>query len=297
MAQVPANCELIRNDVGTAAAMWFEYKDTTIVSMPGVPYEMKDFMKKKVLPRLAERSTRQIIHKTLMTAGIGESIIADKISDIEEGLPEHIKLAYLPRIYGVRLRLSGAGVKGQLEQELSTISKEIQKRLPKYFYVEDDTTLEAWLGKYLGIQGKTLSTAESCTGGNIARLMTKNPGASAFYQGSILAYSNALKVKLLGVSEKTLDDFGAVSEQTVIEMARGALNLLGTDFSIAVSGVAGPSGGTEIKPVGTVWVAVGKKEGEIMTQKYLYPGNREMVIQGTTQAALNQLRKFIFGLA
>lgn len=296
MAMVPENCEILQNEVGTAAAMWFEFEGTIFVSMPGVPYEMKDFMNKQVLPRLSKMTKQQLLHKTLMTAGLGESIIASKIEDVENDLPRHIKLAYLPRVAGVRLRLSGQALGGDLNQEMEDIATEIKMRLGKYHYADEDTTLEAWLGEVLKSRKETLSTAESCTGGNIARILTRIPGASAFYQGSVCTYSNELKMNILGVQPETLQSHGAVSEQTVREMAMGALDLLKTDYTIAVSGVAGPTGGTKEKPVGTVWIAVAGKSGNLHAQKYMYPGSREIIIQGTSQIALNQLRKFIFGL-
>ncbi len=296
MALVPSNCEVLQNAVGTAAAMWFEENDKILVSMPGVPYEMKDFMKRHVIPRLSKKSKKQVIHKTLMTTGIGESIIAEKIKDVESSLPDHVKLAYLPRIGGVRLRLSGSGSALDLPEQLDSYGEKIKLQLSKYYYTDEDTTLEAWLGSYLSSQGHSLCTAESCTGGNIARVLTKYAGASSFYQGSVIAYSNQLKQRLLNVSAETLENFGAVSGQTVTEMAKGALELMDTDYVIAVSGIAGPTGGTAQKPVGTVWIAVGSRKGEIVPKCFTYPGNREMVIQGTTQLALNQLRKLIFGL-
>lgn len=291
---MPANTTILPNKMGTAPGMWFEYKNTVLVSMPGVPYEMKYLMEHEVLPRLRQTFPGQpIAHRTLLTVGEGESRIADRLADFEEQLPAHIKLAYLPNLGRVRLRLTGRGKdQAQLENELNGYLQQMEDILPDLVYGREKQQLEEVLGDMLKARHLTLGTAESCTGGNIAHRITSIPGSSAYFQGTIVSYSNELKEHILGVKPETLATHGAVSEQTVQEMVAGALAVLHVDIAIAVSGVAGPTGGSPDKPVGTIWMAVGNRE---TTQTFLLKAGKDRVknIQYSTVHALNLVRQFV----
>lgn len=292
---LPRTAELLYNKMGTAPGMWLEKDGQVIVSMPGVPYEMKYIMENAVLPRLRERypSTLAIAHRTLLTAGEGESRIAQRIAAIEDNLPPHIKLAYLPNLGQVRLRLSGRGAdEAQLQEELNRYVTEISTALPELFFGEAPSTLAGTLGQQLRARGLTIGTAESCTGGLVAHLLTSVPGSSAYYSGSIVAYSYELKETLLGVSPDTLAAHGAVSEATVREMARGALDRLGVDIAVSISGIAGPGGGTPDKPVGTIWMAVADRE-RVVTKLLRAGKDREKNIAYTANHALNFVRLFL----
>ncbi|MBN4051974.1 competence/damage-inducible protein A [Cytophagaceae bacterium AH-315-L13] len=293
-ALLPASCKPLKNNFGTAQGMWFEKNGKVFVSLPGVPYEMKFIMEDSVIPMLSAKiNTGNILHKSIMTTGIGESFIAEKLSEVESNLPENIKLAYLPKPGIVRLRLSGTGNdKSSLETSLNNCSQEIENILSKYVYGYDDEKLEEVIGKLLNERKETISTAESCTGGYISHLITSIPGSSNYYKGSAVVYSNDIKEKILSVNNETLKKHGAVSEQTVIEMAKSVRDQFNTTYSIACSGIAGPDGGTEEKPVGTVWTAVATPK-EIITKKFLFESNRERNIEKTAIACLNLLRKFI----
>jgi nicotinamide-nucleotide amidase len=294
-AELPEVCITLFNANGTAPGMWFENKGKVLVSMPGVPYEMKGIMKDEVLPRLqAHFNTQAIFHKTILTMGIGESYLSEIIAEWEDALPAHIKLAYLPSPGYVRLRLSGVGV--QAEELKSDVLKEVEKLKPfisNYIYGYDSETLPQLIHQELTNQKKTISTAESCTGGTIAAHLTSLAGSSLFFIGSLVAYSNDVKHKELGVKTSTLGKYGAVSEETVGEMIVGALAKFNTDFTIAISGIAGPDGGTEEKPVGTVWIGVGNKEGKRSIRHYKLGHNRERNIQIASLYALNQALGFI----
>src|SRR5690606_10160717 len=236
--------------------------------MPGVPFEMKHIMQEHVLPRLRNMEGRRPLwHHTVLTAGIGESFLAEKIADIEGALPTHIHLAYLPKPGLVRLRLTATGEDPDaLKQETSAIADQLRERLGDHFLAGEDTKLEVLIRDFMQKQALTLATAESCTGGNIARLITALPGSSSMFEGSAVTYSNAVKTALLGVKTETLEAYGAVSEQTVREMALGAQARFHVDYAIAVSGIAGPDGGTAEKPVGLVWIAVAGKTGAVAHQ-------------------------------
>lgn len=299
-AEVPEKCEVIRNKNGTAPAMWFELDSKIIVSMPGVPYEMKAIMQEQVIPRLKTRfKLPAIFHKTVLTQGLGESFLSELISDWEDSLASlNIKLAYLPSPGIVRLRLS---TKGNSEKDLiaNVESKiaELQKIIPEYIYGyeiygEERETLEHIVGKLLKEKKKTISTAESCTGGYISHLITKVAGSSEYYMGSVISYSYEIKESELGVSKEILNTQGAVSQAVVEQMAKSIREKYKTDFSISASGIAGPGGGTEEKPVGTVWIAVATPT-KIISEKFLFGNNRERNIQKTANAALNMLRKEI----
>jgi nicotinamide-nucleotide amidase len=256
-ALVPANCEVIINNNGTAPGMWFESEGKVYVSMPGVPFEMMYMMDEQVIPRLKTTfNLPVIVHKTLLTAGEGESFLAKRIADIEDKLPGHIKLAYLPKLGQVRLRLSGYGNGEEgLVQEVNDFANEIAERVNDILVATEDIPLEKAVLNLMESKGLTLSAAESCTGGYISHLLTQHAGSSKVFAGGAVVYSNAFKQQVLGVDGTTINEFGAVSEETVTEMLYGALKNFKTDYSIAVTGIAGPDGGTADKPVGTVWIA------------------------------------------
>ncbi|MDZ4846421.1 MAG: competence/damage-inducible protein A [Chitinophagales bacterium] len=293
-ANLPENCLALRNAKGTAWGMWFVDWGKVFVSMPGVPYEMKQIMTDEVIPKIKETfSLPVIIHKHILTAAIPESFLSEKLEPFEAELPADIKLAYLPSAGKVKLRLTGAGDdRAILEQRISEQAEKIKVLAGKYIYGYDNDEFEAAVGKILQKQGKTMSTAESCTGGYIAHLITSVSGSSAYFKGSVVPYANEVKRNILGVREATLNEHGAVSEQAVIEMLRGVTVELNTDFGIAVSGIAGPGGGTPEKSVGTVWVAVGSAEN-FKTKMYNFPGSREQNIEWTAVVALEMLRKYL----
>lgn len=266
--------------------------------MPGVPHEMKDFMSRVVIQRLQQRFTLSaIVHKTIMCAGAGETILADIIKDIENSLPPHIKLAYLPSYGIVKLRLTAKGAnKAQLTHEVEALSQKMVELLtPKFVFGYDDEELPQTLGNLLLRQNATLVTAESCTGGLIAHQLTSFAGSSRYYKGGVVSYSNELKQSLLGVKPETLAQYGAVSEETVSEMAAGVVERLQADYAVAVSGIAGPDGGTPEKPVGTVWIAVAGKS-RIVARKFQFARSRDINIELSANIALNELRKFIIGI-
>jgi nicotinamide-nucleotide amidase len=293
-AEVPDVCTVLKNERGTAPGMWFEKDNVFYVSLPGVPHEMKGLMNDSVIPKLEEAFELPVVlHRTLLTSGIGESMLAEHIANFENKLPAHIKLAYLPAYGMVRLRLTSKGSeKNSIENELGHLFAQLKSLVSKWMVADEDISLPEAVNRLLKSKKKTLSTAESCTGGNIAHLVTSIPGSSAVYNGSIVSYANEAKENLLGVKSETLKNFGAVSEQTVIEMANGALKKLKTDYAIATSGIMGPDGGTPEKPVGTVWIAVGNNK-KISTLKHSFRFDRERNIELTTHSALTMLYRFI----
>ncbi|HSQ43994.1 MAG TPA: competence/damage-inducible protein A [Ginsengibacter sp.] len=293
-AEVPDVCEVIQNKRGSAPGMIFNKGNIIYISMPGVPYEMKGIMEDSVTPLLKEKFKLPIIvHRTMLTAGIGESALAEIIKDFEDELPPEIKLAYLPTYGMVRLRLSTSGFdKRNVEENIDKYFEQLKLLAKDYLVTDADEPMQVVVGKLLKEKNKTVSTAESCTGGYVAHLITSVAGSSKYYEGSIVSYSYNVKESLLGVHEETLNTSGAVSEQTVTEMLNGLLEKLNTDYGIAISGIMGPDGGTEDKPVGTVWMAVGNKENH-QTQKINLRFNRERNIEVTGMMALNFLRKFI----
>ncbi len=293
-AEIPENCTPIMNDKGTASGMWFEKEGKIYVSMPGVPYEMKSMMSREIMPKLASRlSGLFILHKKVITQGVGESWLAEMISEWEDGLPEHMKLAYLPQPGMVRLRLSGSAQNaGKLNLEMDQQIEKLAGLIPELIFGYGEVSLEEVLGNLLKERGQSLSTAESCTGGYIAHLITSIPGSSACFNGSVVAYSNQVKTTILGVKEETLIAYGAVSEQCVTEMARGVKDKFNTDYSIAISGIAGPDGGTDEKPVGTVWIAIAGPDS-VFTKKYIFGNDRQRIIRVAALTAMNQLRLMI----
>ena len=293
-AEVPDNCIVIQNKRGTAPGMWFEKNEKIFVSMPGVPYEMKGMMESDILPRLKNSFILPAIsHRTLLVAGIGESFLAEHIKAFEHGLPKNIRLAYLPNYGMLRLRLTANGNSFEkLEGELNSLFSQLKELVSEWMVVDQDIPLQAALGKILSAEGKSVCTAESCTGGYIAHLITSVAGSSNYFSGSIVSYSNEIKENILGVRAQTISAYGAVSEETVREMVQGALKLLKTDYAVASSGIMGPGGGSVEKPVGTVWIAAGNKE-KIIAQKLFFRFDRLRNIDLTSNYALNLLRKFI----
>ena len=293
-AEVLENCTTLLNLNGTAPGMWIENENKIYISMPGVPFEMMYMMEELVIPKIKEKfKLPNIYHHTILTAGIGESILAEKISDVEDSLPEHIKLAYLPKLGLVRLRLSGSGSDAEkLNLEILTYSKSITDLIGEYVIIESDIALEKVILDLMESKGLSLSTAESCTGGYISHLITQQSGSSKVFVGGAVCYSNQLKMDMLGVSEQTLSDFGAVSEQTVIEMAIGAKSEYKSDYSISVSGIAGPDGGSTEKPVGTVWIAISGKTKTI-SKKFSFGNKRIQNIERSAISALTLLLKLL----
>lgn len=291
---MPANAVILPNKMGTAPGMWFERQGKVIVSMPGVPSEMKYLMGQEVLPKLkAHFGGKPIQHRTILTVGEGETIIAARIAAIEDQLPPHVKLAYLPAVGQVRLRLTGiADDAAALEQILDEQAAAIADCLSDIVYGSGDTTLEKVIGQMLLAKGLTICAAESCTGGHFSHSITAIPGASAYFKGAVVAYDNAVKQSVLGVRAETLERYGAVSEQTVLEMAKGARELLKTDMAISISGIAGPDGGTPEKPVGTIWMAIADKD-TVTAQKIVRGKDRLSNIQYATVQALNMVRKLL----
>ena len=361
-ALVPSKCKVLVNEVGTAPCMVFfnaqcimhnaqlkETRDTRhetrdasadsqnltlnsqlskiVISMPGVPFEMKWLMQNSVLPLLEERlGAEAIVHKTILTFGIGESFLADKIADWEDALPSHIKLAYLPEAGKVRLRLSAYGslmhnaqctmhnaqhsfpIKERLEREVAEQIEKLEKIIGENIYGYDDETISSVIGKLLKEQGAMLATAESCTGGLVARRITETSGSSVYFKGGIVAYSNEIKQQLLGVKHETLEQYGAVSEQTAKEMALGCLNVMDADYAIATTGIAGPTGGSDEKPLGLVYIAVAKRVRseelgvrsdreqsfvEVACDKYIFRTTREQHQERTANQALFDLYKLL----
>lgn len=294
---MPQNAELLTNNMGTAPGMWFDENDTVLVSMPGVPYEMKYLMENEVIPRLKLRfPLHAIAHRTIQTIGEGESRIAERISDFEDSLPENIKLAYLPNLGRVRIRLSGIGEdQVALEAQLDGLVSELVPQIDDLVFGYHTDTIEEVIGKLLKEREMTLSTAESCTGGHVAHQITAVPGSSAYFMGSIVAYDNTVKQNLLGVKSETLAAHGAVSEACVIEMAAGVRQQLNTDIGISISGIAGPTGGTPEKPVGTIWMAISNGERTV-TRKLQLGKNRVLNIKYTSNQALNLVRQMLLEL-
>jgi len=293
-ADVPENCEVLLNKNGTAPGMWFHENAKVYVSMPGVPHEMMYLMEDLVIPKLkATFNLPKILHQTILTVGEGESFLAERIADIEEQLPPEIKLAYLPKLGLVRLRLSAYGKdEEKLKQELETQTKKITERLGTTVAATEDIPLEKAILLLMAKNKQTLSLAESCTGGYIAHLFTSLPGASGVFLGGAVSYSYEMKEQMLGVNNDTLWRTGAVSEETVREMAEGALRNFSSDYALAVTGIAGPDGGTPEKPVGTVWVAIARKD-KTVARKYVFGNKRIQNIERTAIAAMGDLLKLL----
>lgn len=290
-AYVPNVCTVIQNPVGTAPVMWFERNGKVLVSMPGVPTEMKTVMKEAVISRLREyfQDHSSILHRTCLVKDFTESRLSETLSDFEVQLPACIKLAYLPTPGVIRLRLTARGdEESYLQKIIDDEFFKLRTILGSHLFCGSDTTLAGALGSILTERGETLATAESCTGGNIAHEITRVAGSSVYFKGSVVAYSNEVKIRVLNVSSETLSGFGAVSRETVLQMVLGVQRLLSSDCAIATSGIAGPGGGSVEKPVGTVWIAV--RYGERSEAEcFCFEGDREQVIARATQSALLML--------
>ncbi|RAJ05094.1 nicotinamide-nucleotide amidase [Chitinophaga skermanii] len=295
-AMVPDVCTVIDNMRGTAPGMWFDKDGKVFVSMPGVPFEMKGMMEDSVIPKLVERfNPPGLLHQTLLTAGMGESFVAERLVDFEAGLPGTIKLAYLPSFGLLKLRLTANGKnREEAKRDLDLQFEQLKALLEDITVAEEDIPMSEVIAKLMLARGTTVGTAESCTGGGIAAAITSLSGSSTYFKGGIVSYANEIKQNVLGVKEETLAQFGAVSEETVREMVAGALKVLNTDYIMAVSGIMGPNGGSEDKPVGTVWIASGDKN-RIVAVKHHMRYDRKRNIALTINAAMNQLKKFIEG--
>lgn len=289
-ALVPSNCTVILNKVGTAPCMVFEHDKKLIISMPGVPFEMKWLMTEGVLPLLEQRlGTEAIFHKTILTFGIGESFLADRIERWENALPPHIHLAYLPEAGKVRLRLSAYGADHtRLEKEVAEQIELLLPMIDENVYGYDDDTVSTVIGRMMTNNNATIGTAESCTGGLVAHKIVEPAGASAYFIGSVVAYDNRIKEQQLGVSHDTLVKYGAVSEQTAIEMAEGCRSRLQVDYAIATTGISGPTGGTEEKPRGTVYIAIATPDN-VTCHRYNFETTRLQHQERTANQALFDL--------
>jgi nicotinamide-nucleotide amidase len=293
-AYVPANCEVILNHNGTAPGMWFNHEGVIYISMPGVPFEMMYMMEEEVLPKI--KSTVKlpvIVHKNILTVGEGESFLAERIADIENDLPPYIKLAYLPKLGQVRLRLSAFGEDQEaLQKQVDDFASKIIERIGVVFVIDQDIALEKAILDKMAVKGLTLSVAESCTGGYLSHLFTQHAGSSKVFLGGGVTYSNELKESILGVKHETIDKYGAVSEETAKEMVKGALLNFRSDFAISVTGIAGPDGGTIDKPVGTVWIAVADGQ-KMLIKKYTFGNKRRQNIERSAVMALSMLNTLL----
>jgi nicotinamide-nucleotide amidase len=293
-ALVPDNCTVIQNSNGTAPGMWFEKDGKVVVSMPGVPHEMKAMMVNSVLPKLQQRFTLQhIAHRTLLVAGIGESFLAERIKNFEASLSPRIKLAYLPHYGLVRLRLTSKGTnKDAIEKELDELQAQLKPLIQDVLVAEQDVSMETVLGSLLNDRKKTVATAESCTGGYISHLLTANPNSSSFFTGSVVCYDKKIKETVLKVDKKILEEKGTVCKEVAEQLVKGIIELIDSDYAISVTGLMGPDNGGEDKPVGTVWIGVGNKE-KVETQEFHFRFDRRRNIEMTAITAMNKLRLFI----
>lgn len=293
-AMVPQSAIVIQNKVGTAPITWFEKEGKVVVSMPGVPYEMKSAMSSEIVPRLQKQfETPVILHKHLLVSGYPESALAIEIADWENALPENLHLAYLPDYGVIRLRLSGVDEDVLALDFLMNQQVDLLKGiLGTAVVVDEDISVSQWLGEALKMNNYTVSTAESCTGGNIAHLITMIPGSSTYFKGSVVSYANEIKISVLGVSSEDIEGHGVVSQSVVEQMARGVQKLMKTDVAIATSGIMGPDGGSEAKPVGTVWIAVcvGRR---MLSREFRFKYQREQNIERASQAALLLVRELL----
>jgi nicotinamide-nucleotide amidase len=290
-AALPVCCEKITNVMGTAPGMWFDRNGKVFISMPGVPHEMKRMMTDIILPKLQQTFQTPIIqHTVIRTVGIGESFLAEKIAAWENALPAHIKLAYLPSLGEVKLRLTAFGAdKSVLEKESLSLVNELRTLAGEYIFGVGEDSLEVVLGKTLREKKLTLSLAESCTGGFLSQIITSVPGCSDYFVGSLIPYAYAIKTSMLGVEQETLNKFGAVSEETIREMANNVRTKFNTDIGVATSGIAGPGGGTDQKPIGTIWIAYADKH-QTVTKKLQLSKDRTVNIRMASVAALNLIR-------
>ncbi len=290
-AELPVKCEMISNKLGTAPGMWFHERGKVFVSMPGVPYEMKAMITNFIIPKLVETFNTDLIHhKVIRTIGIGESWLSEMIEQWESNLPAHVKLAYLPSPGEVKLRLTATGTdKKQLEADVEEQINLVMPVIEKYVFGYNNETIQSAIGKMLIERQLTIATAESCTGGYVAHQITSVPGSSAYFQGSVIAYDNIIKENILNVDKSLMIEHGAVSEQTALEMAKNVRVKMGTDIGIATTGIAGPGGGTDEKPVGTIWIAYAD-ETTAVAKKLQLSKTRDLNIKLTSVNLLNLLR-------
>lgn len=295
-AMVPSCCTVLFNAHGTAPGMWFERDGRIVVSLPGVPFEMEHLMQDEVMPRLKARfSLRKIVHRTMITAGLAESMLAERIAAWEEALPPYLHLAYLPNPGAVRLRLSAYEVEGEsVSLEIESRFEELRRLIPRYVVGYETATMQELVHKILVDRRLTLAAAESCTGGVIASRFTAIPGASASFLCGVVAYSNASKERVLGVDPAVLARYGAVSEQVACQMAEGVRRISGADYAVATTGIAGPSGGSAQKPVGTVWIAVASPAGTSAVRKQCGT-DRGQIIDRASAFAIGLLRDALNG--
>jgi len=293
-AEIPDTCEVLFNETGTAPGMLFKKKGAYIFSLPGVPHEMKWLTENKVIPFLQSQLNIGFFgHRTLLTAGIGESFLAEMIVEFENNLPPEIKLAYLPNFGMVRLRLTGSNIDGTiLNKTLDTQFDLLKKAVVEYLVTEEDETMEVVVGKMLKAKGQTVATAESCTGGFIGHLLSKHAGSSQFYTGGIISYDNRIKTEFLDVPTTILQTVGAVSKEAVEQMAKTVREKMNTDYAISVSGIMGPTGKTDEKPLGMVWVGVANKE-RVVSKVFYLRFERQRNIEITATQAINLLRLLI----
>lgn len=293
-ALVPECCEVLPNRNGTAPAMWFEHSGTVLVSMPGVPFEMKAIVTDELIPRLRQHyNLKAIVHKTAITFGIPESALAIRIAGWEESLPDYIRLAYLPNPNGIRLRLSAYEVDGDMGMaEIDEYFEKLENIIPDNFIGYGDTTLAGYVAGMMVSRNETLSVAESCTGGVLAATFTAMPGASEYFLGGVVAYSNDAKANILGVSADDIKQYGAVSRQVAEQMAQGVRHITNSTYGVATTGIAGPSGGSEEKPVGTVWIAIASAEN-VYAKLFNFGQLRQENIRRATANAINMLRNVI----
>lgn len=291
-ADLPANCTCIFNQVGIAPGMWFEENKVIYISMPGVPYEMKEMMQNFVLPELKKRFVEQsIYHHRIWVASLGESLIAEKLQDIENNLPKHIQLAYLPQIGILQLRFTAIGIREDiLKEECTEIENKVRTVLGNNVVGTGDISLPQVTGELLKMKGLTVSTAESCTGGYLAHLFTSVAGSSDYFMGSVVSYHTNAKIKVLGVEKEYVSEFGVVSAQVAMQMAEGARKLFNTDFALSTTGVAGPGGGDDLNPVGAVWIGCANKDG-VFARRYVFEKDRLRNIQRAAMMAMDILRK------
>lgn len=292
-ALVPRCCEMINNDHGTAPCMWFNAGKKAIVSLPGVPFEMEYLIAEKIIPLIRERfNIGSIVCRNILVQGIGESFLSDLLEDIEAAMPKNTKLAYLPQAGIIKLRITaigeGASSQEEIEKQVEDVASAVSKAARQYIVGENVESIAEAVSNMMHSRRCTLATAESCTGGHIAAMLTALPGASEYFKGGITAYCNEAKHKLLGVAQHTLDTYGAVSEQTVSEMVQGARTKYNADYAVATTGVAGPAGGTEATPVGTVWMAVATPTHTVTMKKH-YNGRRQQVTDRATNEVLAML--------
>ena len=291
-AYLPKSCQYIPNTYGTAPCMWLEKQGVVFAFMPGVPYEMKGIFNDELLPRIKKRFNSVPYEKrVIMTTGIGESFLADKIKDWEDNLPEFLSLAYLPQYGMVRLRLSGRHEDAELlHATLDNEVEQLKRLISEYIFSFEDQPIERAVFDLLIKKRKTFASAESCTGGNIAHVITLIPGSSEVFKGTAVTYATPMKTKVLGVLAETIERYGVVSQQVVEGMAKGVRELMEADFGVATTGVAGPTGGTEENPVGTVWIGVASAKG-VVSHRFNFGKDRENVINRATIMAYEMLRQ------